>query len=94
MEISIIKKYYNELLQREEITAVLNPQVPYEDAKKMISQEIKKPVELIVIKRINPEFGKKEAGVEAYAYSSEEAMKKFEPKPKVKKEAAPAQPAA
>jgi len=88
MEISIIKEDNNKLIGRDEITAILKPQTSYDNAKKLLSEKLKKPQELIVIKRINPVFGKKEAKIEAYVYSSEESMKKFEPKPKVKKEAA------
>jgi len=93
MDVSIIKKDFNQLLQREEIVAISKPQATYAEAKKMISEQIRKPEELIVIKRINPEFGKQEAKIEAYAYSSEESMKKFEPKPKVKKVPGPTTPA-
>jgi len=89
-ELSIIKKKHNALIGREEIVAIVKPQVPYEEIKKLMSEKCNKPVELIVIKRAIPEFGKKEARVEAYAYNSEEIMKKFEPKPKVKKGEEPA----
>jgi ribosomal protein S24E len=84
-ELTIKSDKNNALIGREEIVAVVNPQVSYEETKKLLSEKTKKPVELIVIKRANPEFGKKEAKVEAYIYNSEEIMKKFEPKPKVKK---------
>lgn len=90
-EISIVNNKNNALIGREEIVAVVKPQVSYDETKKLLAEKTKKPVELIVIKRANPEFGKKEAKVEAYIYNSEEIMKKFEPKPKVKKgETAPA----
>jgi len=93
-ELSIIKKEHNALIGREEILVVVKPQVSYDETKKLISEKFSKPIGVIVIKRANPEFGKKEAKVEAYIYDSEEVMKKFEPKPKVKKGAQAAASAA
>jgi ribosomal protein S24E len=94
-ELSIVNNKNNALIGREEIVVIVKPQVSYDETKKLLAEKTKKPVELIVIKRANAEFGKKEVKVEAYIYKSEEIMKKFEPKPKVKKGAsAQAEPAA
>jgi len=84
--IKILKKINHELLGREEIIAVAASQISYEDVKKNLSEQLKKPAELIVVKKVMPRFGRHEVEITAYVYSSEDFMKKFEPVTKQKKE--------
>ena len=91
MELIIEKKEKNPLLEREEIKAILKSNITPSNAqvKEIIASKLNKPAEVIVIKGIYPKFGKQESDVRAFVYNSEEALKKFEPKPKAKKEAKP-----
>jgi len=54
-----------------------------EEAAKLVSS----PAELVVIKRVNQQFGRKSFEVEVYVYNDEKSMKEFE-KEKKKKEVA------
>jgi len=87
MELVIEKKEKNPLLEREEIKAILKSNITPSNAqvKEVIASKLDKPVGLVVIKGIYPKFGKQESDVRAFVYNSEEALKKFEPKPKAKK---------
>lgn len=53
--------------------------------KKAIAKAINKPEEVIVVKKILQEFGKREAEALVFVYNSIESLKKFEPKKKEKK---------
>ena len=87
MELIIEKKEKNPLLEREEIKAIVKSNITPSNAqvKEIIASKLNKPAEVIVIKGIYPKFGKQESDVRAFVYNSEEALKKFEPKPKAKK---------
>ena len=61
--------------------------------KKEIAKSMEKPEDVIVVKKILQEFGKKKAEALVYVYNSAESLKKFEPKKKEKKAAAGAAPA-
>jgi len=90
MELVIEKKEKNPFLEREEVKAILKSNITPSNAqvKEVLASKLNKPAELIVIKGIYPKFGKQESEVRAFVYNSEEALKKFEPKPKAKKEKA------
>jgi|GEM_PF-3203320 len=61
--------------------------------KKEIAKSTGKPEDMIVVKKILQEFGKKTAEALVYVYNSVESLKKFEPKKKEKKAQAGAPPA-
>ena len=84
MESKIIKQEKNSFLEREEIVLeIKNSVTPTYDE---VKTEIGKPAELIVIKRINTNFGRQTFAVEAVVYDNIEALKKIETIPqKVRK---------
>lgn len=90
MELIIKKKEAKPLVEREEIKAVIKSDVtpPYDQVKEALASKLNKPAELIVVKNVYSEFGKRESDVRAFVYNSIDALKKFEPKPKAKKEKA------
>lgn len=90
MELIIKKKEAKPLVEREEIRAVIKSDVTpsYDQAREAIASKLNKPAELIVVKNVYSEFGKRESDVRAFVYNSIDALKKFEPKPKAKKEKA------
>ena len=84
MESKIIKQNKNLFLEREEIIIeIKNSVTPTFDE---VKTEIGKPAELIVIKKINTNFGKQSFMIEAVVYDNVEAKEKIETVPqKVKK---------
>lgn len=90
MELVIEKKEAKPLLEREEIKAIVKSAITPSNAqvKEAIASKLNKPTELVVIKSIYPQFGKQESTISAFVYDNEEALKKFEPKPKAKEEEA------
>jgi len=87
----IKKDLKNELMKRQElvveIQAEKNP--TYEETKKQIAEQLKKPEENIDIKTIKGSFGKKTFRAKAYIYDSKqdlENMKKLELTKKQRKE--------
>lgn len=88
MEIKIEKKQFKPLIDRDEIILRIsdskitptNAQVQAETAK-MINTS----ADIIVVKKISQKFGMHESEALVYAYKSQEALKKFEPKPKKSK---------
>ena len=92
MNLKIISQTEEPLLSRTNIKASISfeAQTPStEDVKKQLASAAKKDEKLVVIKKIATHYGSREADVDAYIYTSEEEMKKIEPKPKEKKEKAP-----
>ena len=85
--ITIEKKEHKILLGREEIQAVSDDQVTPSmvSIQEHLAKELKKEKELIVVKKVNPSFGKQKADILAYVYDSKELLNKFEPKKKEKK---------
>jgi len=92
MKTAIESKKEKKLVERTECNVILedfkatpsNVQIQEEVAKIM-----NKPKELIVTKKVSQGFGLNEAKALVYVYDSEASFKKFEPKKKVKGEAAP-----
>ncbi|MCL6500566.1 MAG: hypothetical protein K6T16_00845 [Candidatus Pacearchaeota archaeon] len=88
MDFKIEKQESKPLVEREEIlirvteTDATPSNIQMQEA---IAKLTNTPKERIVIKKIAPSFGMREALVSAYVYKSEEALKKFEPKKKEKK---------
>ena len=91
MEIIVKNKQHNKLLGREEITSIVKSETTpkTEEFKKEFAGKFSFNEELVAIKKIKGNFGKKEFDVEAYVYDSKEDLEKHEQKPKAKKEAKP-----
>lgn len=95
MDLKIVNKHNNALLSRAEIEAeatFFNEPTPKKaDVKKKISSMEKADEKLVVVKSIYNDFGDGKAKVSAYVYTSEEGLKKTEPKKKERKGAKPAE---
>ncbi|MFA6022640.1 MAG: hypothetical protein WC781_00975 [Candidatus Pacearchaeota archaeon] len=78
MEILQTKK--NNLLHREEIVASLESEITPSKTQvtQMISDQLKKPVENIVIEKIESNFGTKNVRVNAKVYNDVQSKEKFE----------------
>lgn len=89
MEITVKNKEHNKLLEREEIALIVKSETTPRagELKKDFAGKLNFNEELVAIKKIKGNFGKKEFDVEAYAYDNKEALGKHEQKPKAKKEA-------
>lgn len=76
----------NFLLKRKEIIGNLEAaKTPsFEEAKEEVSKATKADKELIVIKKVDGDYGSKTFSVKAFVYSSKEDKEKTEKKPKVK----------
>jgi len=87
MESKIIKKEKNPFLEREELTLeIKNETAPSFDE---VKTEIGKDADLIVVKKVNTNFGRQVFIVEAVVYDSKEAKGKIETVPqKVRKKIA------
>ena len=84
METKIVKKEKNPFLSREEIVLEIESEntPTFEEIKKEIGSD----ENLIVVKRVNSNFGKQKFSVEAVVYDSAEAKEKIETVPqKVRK---------
>lgn len=85
----ILHKFHNALLSRTELQLDLLYQSATpstSDVKKAVADKLKASEELVIIKKIANIFGKRKASVTAYVYDSKDALDRFEPKPKAKKE--------
>ena len=84
MEINIINREENKLLNREEIVIDIEHKgeatPKREELKKKIAAMIGKDEKLIVVEKILSEFGKQRSKAFIHVYNSEEDMKKLEPK--------------
>jgi ribosomal protein S24E len=72
----------NELFKRNEISFGLNSEKTpsFEEMKKKISGQVKKPEENINVYNIKGNFGLKQFNISAYVYDSKEDLKKAEQK--------------
>ena len=87
MQVKIIEKKEQNILSRIAVKAhiIFDKATPSaEEVKKALASELKADENLVVVKEIYTEFGKSEADVNAYVYTSKEEMQKIEPKPKKK----------
>ncbi|BFI73441.1 30S ribosomal protein S24e [Nanoarchaeota archaeon] len=84
MDINILNREKNELLNREEIIVDIEHKgestPKREELRKKISAMIGKDEKLIVIEKIISEFGKQRSKAFIHVYENEEDMKKLEPK--------------
>jgi len=87
---NIITDIKNDLLKRREIVVELTlAKTPsFVEMQQQLSEKLKAASEVIAVKSITGGFGNSSFDVEAYVYSSEADKKKFEPKIKIKKDAA------
>ena len=89
LNIKIINENQRKLLERREldIEAIFDGPTPKkQDLLKEIASLTKTKENLIVLRRVNQVYGTSKAKVLVYVYSSEEALKKTEPKEKKSKE--------
>ena len=88
MDLKIISKKDNPLLSRVEIKAqadfVKEPTPKQDEVKKKIASAEKANEKVVVIKKIDNSFGVGRINILAYVYSSEDELKKIEPKKKEK----------
>lgn len=86
MAVTIKKTEEKPLLARKEIEAHVmfeGKATPSNDeVAKAIASELKTDEKLVVVKHIYTAYGSSEADIEAYAYDTEEALKKIEPRKK------------
>ena len=92
MEIKISTKIEKQYLGRKEI--VLKGRAEITPSRVELKEEAAKlasaPAEMVVIKRVNQQFGKKDFEVEVYVYNDEKSMKEFEKEKKKKADGAAA----
>ncbi|MBW2974403.1 hypothetical protein KY366_01675 [Candidatus Woesearchaeota archaeon] len=92
MDLKIIKKKDNPLLSRVEIeleATFFSEVTPKKEAvRKKVSSMEKKDEKLVIVKKIDGDFGAGRADVLVYVYDSEDNLKKIEPKGKKKAESA------
>ncbi len=85
----IIENTRNELLKRDEINALVeseqNPN--FEEMRKKLSEQIKKPEENINVYSIKGSFGSKEFKIKAYVYDSKDDLEKNKIKTKKQRDA-------
>jgi ribosomal protein S24E len=76
----IIEIRRNNLLNREEITAVLESQVTpsNQEVIQLISENTKKPADQIVIEKINSNFGTRQVKINVKVYNDLKSKEKFE----------------
>ncbi len=89
MELKIVKKDIKKLVERTEVYAEASEKkTPSNiEVQEAIVKELGKDKELVVVKRINQDYGRNKEKILAYVYDSLESKKKFEPKKKEKKTA-------
>jgi len=87
MEIIVKNKEHNRLLKREEISLIVKSETTpsAQESKKEVAGKFNFNEELVVIKKIKGNFGKKEFDVGVYVYENKEDLEKHEQKPKAKK---------
>ena len=85
----IISDSKNDLLKRRELVLELSaPKTPsFEEAAKMVAEQFKADAECVVVKSIVGGFGKSSFKLSVFIYSGVSEKQKYEPKPKVKKDA-------
>ena len=84
--LEILEKEKNELLDREEITAIVRSTVtPSKDqVKKLLASELKSDADLIVLRNIYSKFGEQEFKINAYVYTNKETLERLKTERKVK----------
>lgn len=82
--LKIEKQEYKPLVERTEIIATISsaPTPKKTEVQEKLAELLKKEKELVIVKHVYQEFGKREAKIIAYVYDSPDALKKFE---KIKK---------
>ena len=87
MELKIVKKDVKKLVERTEVYAEASEKkTPSNiEVQEAIAKELGKDKELIVVKKINQDYGRNKERILAYAYDSLESKTRFEPKQKEKK---------
>ena len=72
----------NELFKRDEVSFRLDSEKnpSFEEMKKKVSEQVKKPEETINVYNIKGNFGLNQFNVDAYVYDSKEDLKKAEQK--------------
>ncbi|MBI2146765.1 30S ribosomal protein S24e [Candidatus Woesearchaeota archaeon] len=81
MNITINTTHENKLLERSEIdaTVVFEGATPSTtDVTMALAAQLKKDLEVVVVKHLHTIFGRREAKVEAFVYHSPTARKRFE----------------
>ncbi len=81
MEINIIEDKYNSLLNRHEVdfnVSFEGPTPSRNDIRAKLSAMLNKPLELLIIQKVDNYFGKQEAKGYAKIYDDEQNMKKLE----------------
>jgi len=90
MDIEIIEKKENKLLDREEIYAIVkhpNSSTPNRiEIRNKIAAILGTNEKLVIIRKILSSYGKSISRVWAHVYKDEETLKKLEPKVYIKKE--------
>jgi len=87
MQVKITEKKEEKILSRISVKAhiIFDKATPSaEEVKKALASELKSDENLVVVNEIYTKYGKPEADVYAYVYTSKEEMQKIEPKPKKK----------
>ncbi|MEM2924250.1 MAG: 30S ribosomal protein S24e [Methanocellales archaeon] len=82
MNIKIVEEKTNQLIKRREILFKIEHQGPTpkrEEVKDKLAALLNSKPELIIIKYMRSEFGKRETTGRANIYESEERLKQFEP---------------
>jgi len=86
---NIITNFYNPLLKRKEINASIEAESNpgFEKTKKEIALHFKANDDVVVIKKVEGNFGRSSFLIDAFVYDSLEDKNKIEPKKKVKTKA-------
>ncbi len=81
MDINIIENKYNPLLNRHEVdfnVSFEGPTPSRNDIRSKLAAMLNKPLELLIIQKVDNYFGKQEAKGYAKIYDDEQSMKKLE----------------
>jgi small subunit ribosomal protein S24e len=95
MDINIIEDKNNALLNRREVNFVVTfkgPTPPRNDVKDKLAAMLNVPLELVIIQKMENEFGKQEASGYAKIYEDASRMKDVEREPVLARNALPEEP--
>jgi small subunit ribosomal protein S24e len=87
--LSVVHEKINPILGRKEVDFTLSFEkaTPSNvDVKKMVAEKVKSEENLVVVTKINTEFGMRQAKITAHIYNSEADLKHVVKPPKPKKE--------
>ena len=89
MELTKSKEEAKKFLGRKELVLKGKADVTPSKAelKETIAKMTSSPAEMVIVKKVNQQFGRKDFEVEAYIYESEKFLKEFEKEKKKKAEA-------